>query len=328
MGQISMEKPELPGSVLSGNQQSGLRNILPVKYDPDAKAPLFRGAMLKIFSEAENPKELVRFFNELIGYSIQPDRSQPIIVVCMGRGSNGKTSLVELIVKLIGSDLVRSGRVDELEKDRFALGGLFGKLLFIDDDVRAGAKLPDGTLKKISEAKVLTGEHKFKDQFNFVNRAFPMLLCNNAPSLADLSHGMMRRLIVVPFQKQFSKEEQDRTLFPRIVATELSGVLNHALRAWSRLQKRGHFADTPDLIKARDALLRTANPLQSFIEERCAKRKSVTFLRFYEAYKEWAHESGYTLTQNKNTVKGNLENLGYRVVRRGAGQTVDGLDLK
>ena len=62
---------------------------------------------------------------------------------------------------------------------------MFGKLLFVDDDVRAGAKLPDGALKKISEAKLLTGEHKFKPAFTFVNRAFPMLLCNNLCQIAS-----------------------------------------------------------------------------------------------------------------------------------------------
>ena len=47
-----------------------------------------------------------------------------------------------------------------MENNRFAIGGLLGKLLFLDDDVRAGARLPDGTLKTISEAKEVTGELK------------------------------------------------------------------------------------------------------------------------------------------------------------------------
>jgi hypothetical protein len=80
--------------------------------------------------------------------------------------------------------------VEELEKNRFAIGSLLGKLLFLDDDVRAGARLPDGTLKMISEAKEVTGETKYKPAFNFVVRTVPMLLCNNVPSLADVSHAV------------------------------------------------------------------------------------------------------------------------------------------
>jgi len=59
--------------------------------------------------------------------------------------------------------------------------------VYVEDDMKAGTKLPDGTLKKISEAKTLTGERKFKEPFEFKCRAFPILLCNNIPSLADLT---------------------------------------------------------------------------------------------------------------------------------------------
>jgi hypothetical protein len=55
-------------------------------------------------------------------------------------------------------------------------------------------RLPDGLLKTISDAKTITGEVKFKPQFNFVVRTVPMLLCNNVPSIADLSYGMLRRI--------------------------------------------------------------------------------------------------------------------------------------
>ena len=164
-----------------------------------------------------------------------------MIVIFYGRGNNGKTSFTELLRRLIGPGQIYSGRVDDLEKNQFSIGNLFGKLVFIDDDIKAGTKLPDGTLKKISEAKTLTGERKFKDPFEFKSRAFPILLCNNIPSLADLSYGMMRRLQVVPFAQIFKEHETDRQLFERIAANELSGVLNRALAGWKRLHNKGRF---------------------------------------------------------------------------------------
>ena len=88
--------------------------------------------------------------------------------------------------------------------------------MLIDDDVRAGIRLPDGELKKISEAKLVTGEPKFGKPFNFVVRTLPILLCNNVPSLADLSRGMLDRLMVIPFDRTFTETERDPTLFPAI----------------------------------------------------------------------------------------------------------------
>jgi putative DNA primase/helicase len=221
--------------------KTGMRHVLPVVYDPSAECPEYDKALQQIFRDAENPGTVIRFMNELLGYAIQPRRHHAIIAIFYGHGSNGKTSFTELLRRLIGPGQIYSGRVDDLEKNQFSIGNLFGKLLFIDDDIKAGTKLPDGTLKKISEAKTLTGERKFKDPFEFESRAFPILLCNNIPSLADLTYGMMRRLRVVYFTRTFKEHETDRQLFERIAANELSGVLNRALAAWKRLQTKGRF---------------------------------------------------------------------------------------
>ena len=285
--------------------------------------------MQSIFENADYPQTLIAFFDELTGYAIQLRRDIPLIVAMIGSGGNGKTSLVRILTELVGPDFVHSGRVDDLD-GRFAVGSLFGKLLFVDDDVKAGAKLPDGALKKISEAKRLTGEHKFKPAFSFVNRAFPIMLCNNLPSLADLSHGMMRRLHVIPFDHTFEETEVDRHLFDRIIQNELSGVLNRALKGWKRLKRRKGFPRSADMQRARHDLLVHANPLKGFIDECCEAdpKGKVALEKFYVAYREWATRSGYSMTQVKSTVKKNLLHLGYPVKRHGEGLVVIGLKLR
>ena len=90
-------------------------------------------------------------------------------------------------------------------------------------------------MKTISEAKEVTGELKYQPTFNFVVRTIPVLLCNNVPSLADLSHGMLRRLMVIPFERRFTDEDRDPDLFARIWGRELPGVLNRALRGYRRV---------------------------------------------------------------------------------------------
>jgi putative DNA primase/helicase len=202
---------------------SYLRHCLDVHYDPDAKCPEYDRAVGEIFASADNPEDLVRHWNEFVGYVIQPRRHIPTIMILLGGGDNGKTVLIRTVIRLLGTSLVEAQRVDNLDKNRFAMGSLFGKLLYVDDDVRAGARLPDGILKTISEAKEVTGEYKYKSPFNFTVRTVPVLLCNNMPSLADLSHGMLRRLQVIPFDRTFTGDAKDATLFERIWTTELPG---------------------------------------------------------------------------------------------------------
>ena len=158
----------------------------------------------------------MRHWHEIAGYLIQPSRKIPLVLILEGNGGNGKSALMQTIVRLMGSELVSATKVDDLDSSRFAIGGLLGKLMLLDDDVRSGAKLPDGLLKKLSEAKLLTGERKYGQPFNFIGLAVPVLLCNGVPSLADLSHGMLRRLMVVPFKKTFAN---DPSVFERIWAS-------------------------------------------------------------------------------------------------------------
>jgi putative DNA primase/helicase len=312
------------------NPATGMRNVLSVTYDPKALCQEYDKALNEIFSRAEDPKALVKCFNELVVYTIQPRRFMALIVLLLGNGSNGKSALMKLLTHMVGPSFIFSGRVSELEKDKNAIGSLDGKLAFIDDDVSAGTKLPDGALKKLSESKLLTGQHKYKNLFSFVNRAFPILLSNNLPSLSDVSYGMRRRLHIFPFDKKFSKKEIDPNLIDRIIQKELAGVLNRVLEGWKRLSVQGRLSSSPDMQKARRAFLANSNPLMGFIEEKCVVEPGakISLSDFQKAYELWAEESGYTKTQVKSTIKKNLEHQGFAIKRHGPGLMVIGIRLR
>lgn len=311
--------------------KSHLRYCLPIKYDPLATCPNYDRALKEIFSAGKQPNAMARSWNELMGYIIQPRRDIPLIVVCLGKGRNGKTVLMETVTKLLGEHLVSAQEIGNFSNNRFAMGSLFGKHLLLDDDVSAGTRLPDGFLKKISEGKTQTAEQKYKNSFTFVVRALPVLLCNNVPSVPDLSFGMRRRLVVLPFEKVFSKDEVDSELFERIWSDELSGVLNRAIEGLSRVRKRGSKFAWPEAVEiATEGFFANANPLPAFIAERCKKviGASMTMKAFYVAYCLWANANGVTMKQQQTSVRKNLEHLGFAVVHRNSGSTLLGLQLK
>ena len=210
------------------------------------------------------------------------------------------------------------------------MGSLFGKLLFVDDDVRAGARLPDGVLKTISEAKEVTGELKYQPSFNFTVRTVPVLLCNNIPSLADLSHGMLRRLMVIPFNRRFTDQDCDPDCLSEFGLNELPGVLNRALHGYRRLLERGAKFKRPAAVRqATKRWLQQANPLPAFVEARCMRQAEgrCSVKDFYAAYTTWTQEMGYTLTQTQQTVTRNLEHLGYMTTKTNRGLAILGLVL-
>ena len=311
--------------------ESYLRHCSDIVYDPEAKCPLFRAALRTIFADAPDVEEMCRHWNELVGYMLFPGRQIALILILLGSGNNGKTSLMQTLIRLVGIDRVSASRVEELESNRFMTGNLVGKHVFFDDDVKAGATLPDGSLKKISEAKLLTGELKYGNTFQFTCRTVPVLACNNSLSLADVSPGMIRRLMVVPFDHRFTKETVDKALFNNIWATEMSGILNFAIKGLQRVMKRElQFMPPESVEKATMKWLTQSNPLPIFIQDCCKVDPSLLSYaqELYKAFVDWGGTNGYKPLPQAASFQKNLDHLGYPRVNRGnKGMRISGLKL-
>ena len=68
---------------------SFLRHCIDVNYDPDAKSPEYDKAILEIFSAADDAEAIANYWDELLGYIIQPKRNIPLILILWGRGDRG-----------------------------------------------------------------------------------------------------------------------------------------------------------------------------------------------------------------------------------------------
>lgn len=308
---------------------SYLTYVLDAKYDPNAQCPKFDQALKDIFANSTDTTDLVRHCEEFIGYAIQPRRNIASWFMLQGRGRNGKTKLVETIERLINKGAIYSDRLANVEKDKFAIGSIAGKLLLLDDDVDTGTVLPDGFMKKSSERKLMTGQLKFKDSFEFICVALIVILANNLPLSADLSYGNRRRAQIIPFARTFTDEDADDALFPYIWENEMSGILNRAIEGLGRLQQRGRFKPPLDCQAAMTNWLMQANPLVAFIDEKCAPEvgASTPGEAFYAGYQKWAETAGVRSIPSRTMTYANLENLGYEMRRCSGGRVLSGLRL-
>lgn len=305
-GEVTL-KPHRPDSYL--------RHCLNALYDPSATSPMFDQAVRDIFAESSNPDEMFRHFMELAGYICQPWRKIPLIVLLHGGGSNGKTSLLKIIMNILGENTVMSDRIGDIEDSPFKIGSLDGKLMLLDDDVDGGTCLPDGFLKKISEEKALTGQHKYKPPFEFICRAVPVMLSNDYPVTKDLSKGMRRRLLVIPFERTFEQHEIKVGLFDEIWEQEASGILNQIIAGFSRVRKREGFDEPEDCQKAKDGWIARFNMLTAFIDERFEldPTYNIPLGDFYSMLEGYCAETGIRNVPSRRTIESRLEGLGYDV---------------
>lgn len=304
---------------------SRLTYVLDVEYDPDAEAPEYEEALQQIFCGDE---DMVRHWHEVVGYLIQPKRDLKQYFLFKGDGNNGKSKLVELIGKhLAGYSNVAWRDIEQLES-RFGPASLIGKIMYVDDDVAKGTKLPDGILKKVSEEKPITVEKKNKDAFEMVAYAAPVMCSNHTLHTSDLTPAMRSRAHLIPFQAKFVDPrnpdappiepdndvyEIDRRLFDRIREDELPGVLNLALQGLQRLRKRGGFA-MPEICRLyKSKWLSNSNSFSYFMSHELAKKAdaSITANDLYACYANWCDNANVPYKVARTNFKGKVEDLGY-----------------
>jgi P4 family phage/plasmid primase-like protien len=285
--------------------ESYLTYCLPIDYDPKAEAPLFQKFLADIFRPLHEPEAASQLLLELLGYACQPCKPIPLVLILKGSGENGKSSLLEIITALLGADNVLPRSVLEFgntQRNNHAYASLPGKLILLDDDMGTEIRLPSSTLKKLSENKLCEANPKGLPTYNFTNTATPVILTNNYPQIPDLSRGLQRRLVVIPFNSYFPPGRRDRGLIKRIMRDELPGIFNLLLEGASRLFKRGYFELSAELQVALKDAMAAGNQVRRFILEATQQHMNVAtpVNDLYSHYKHWAYHSyGTTRPYNR-----------------------------
>lgn len=265
-------------------------------YDPKATCPTWDAAVRKVFQTCDDVEEVVRHFEEVFGYILQPTRYQAIWVMLKGPGGNGKSFLLEVISTIMGSRAVAATSIANLAgriSSHFT-DSLQGKLMLLDDDLKAGTLLPDDWLKKLSEAKLISADPKFAQAYTFTARSVPVMLTNPWPSTVDLSEGIRRRAIIFESKHILTDDEKNPQHMQQIIEHELPGVLNRLIEGFRRFLNRGQVFDTPpEVAQSLHRWSVQSNATARFVADALERTGNahdfVPASRVYDAYKNWIH---------------------------------------
>ena len=271
-----------------------LTSQLACEYDDLAVCPTWDASIRRVFQRCAEPEEVIRHFYEVMGYIMQPTRDQAIWVLLKGPGGNGKSFLLNVISELMGRGSVIGKSIAEIAagvSSHFTTQ-LLGKLMLLDDDLKAHTLLPDDWLKKLSEAKLLTADPKFANSFEFVARSIPVILTNPWPATTDLSEGLRRRVQVFESLHILTDDEKDPAHMRTIRGEEMPGVLNHLIAGLQRFLRRGsRFRPPRECLDSKDRWLASSNTTMRFIDE-CLeripdRRHAIRASDLYDHYIQW-----------------------------------------
>lgn len=215
-----------------------------VEYQPDSSCPGWEQFLLEVFENNDDPARMVSLLQEVFGYTLGGSINEQKVFIHLGGGSNGKSKILAALTQLTG-DYATYMPPDELTKGR-SFGKAFeefgakleGMRVGIIDDLDTEGVWNEAFLKNITSPRV-RARGKYEKSREFANRAKVHLGLNNAPKANAESHGLLRRLFIIPYNRRFEPIAAVSDSIDRMIETELSGILNWAIAGYRRWSANG-----------------------------------------------------------------------------------------
>ncbi len=206
----------------------------------------------KFLNDLFFPEDIEKVLDYL-AYCLWRDYEFNFWLLLNGGGLNGKSLFFNIIATLFGSENVSGETLQRLSdpNNRFAVAGLFGKLINIDADISQETVFKNtGKIKKLTGNDLIIGENKFKNPFKFKNCAKLFFSVNRIPTTYDDSDAFYRRIIIVNLRQQYMGGKMDIHLFKKITTEEeLSGLLYELVRRVPKILTNGLMKVTPEAIR-------------------------------------------------------------------------------
>lgn len=265
---------------------------LPVEYDPQATCP----RVLQFLNEVI-PPDTIPVLLEFFGYCLVPNTKHEKALMFTGsKGSNGKSTTINLFTALLGKQNTVSVPLQELAESRWKRADLQGKLLNAFADISHKAVENSGLFKAIVSGDSIDAERKGKDPFYFNPFAKLLFSANDLPGSTDVTDAYFRRWLIIPFPHTFEHgKNADENLFDKLTTPqELSGLLNLCLEGLRRLERQGGFSESKTIQDALKAYRGDTDSVTGFMEECCILEEGarVSKNELYEAYQAWCENAG------------------------------------
>jgi putative DNA primase/helicase len=213
------------------------RTQIPVRYQPGADAPRFKGILEEIFRD---DTEKMRTIQEFIGCILLPRiiiKKNLFLLGTEMEGKNGRDILIHILSKLIGQENIANLDIsDFMPGDNVLI--IRNKLLNIAYSFpKETCAAIDAFDDMVSDMIIRVGGNSTKGEVLFRPITKHIFLMNDIPVILRKNRGLAQKMIIVKLNKRFTGNVAD--IFPEDKLTEeLPGIFNWALEGLSRVSER------------------------------------------------------------------------------------------
>lgn len=284
-------------------------NRFPWDYDPLAPASKAVDDLLLSVTSCDrklpSPEdlEIYELLLEAIGSVLfRVNRYRASFMLYGASGNNGKSTLLNMLNQFIGQDNVSHLSLQDTS-ERFRLMAVYGKAANIGDDIPDRLLNDTSIYKKLVTGEDVMAERKGVDPISFRPYAKFFFAANNLPPVSDRSRAFFSRLMVIPLERDFSKDGNAALKDYKWTEADMTYLMRLAIPALRRVIAHGRFI-MPAKVKALVQDYEIENdPVLGFLNEYEKRIEGRPTTEIYTDFEVWCARAGhrYPIARKKFT---------------------------
>jgi putative DNA primase/helicase len=280
------------GTLQAHRQTDFLTKLTPVSWSSEPPEMWLR-FLDRIFG---GNRKLVDYIQRLMGLSLVGDVLEHTLPIFYGRGSNGKSTLLEVWRATMGEYAASAPEgflIQSKQKQHpTELAMLHGKRFIAAEETDDSGRLSESHVKAITGGTKISARRMREDYWEFTPSHTIVLATNYKPLVKGTDHGIWRRIHLVPFTVTISESEMDKELKNKLI-NEAPQILYWMVQGCLAWQRQG--LDLPrEVAEATECYRTDSDILGGFVSECCNVAEGLTVQadELYSEYKRWAAECG------------------------------------
>ena len=291
-------------------------NRIPWDYDPQAYSEIADKTLNKLSC---GDAEIRALLEECIGYCFYRRNELSKAFMLTGERSNGKSTFLDMVKNVLGEQNYSALDINEME-ERFSVETMAGKLANVGDDI--SDEFLSGRIvsvfKKVVSGNKVKAEKKGQDAFFFEPYLKLLFSANDVPRIRDKTGAVLRRLVIVPFNAKFSKDDPDWNPYIRyeLQAPEVMKYLVRiGIEGLRRVLENRSFSKSAKVEREIAEYEISNNPVLLFLQEHEGEILHQPTRIVHKRYDVFCAENGFSTSSLITFTKAVNKKLGYTTRR-------------
>lgn len=291
-GVLDLDALKLLGHSPTHYQTISTRTI----YRAGARSRGWQSFIERILPDAE----VRRWVQKAFGYSLIDGNPEKLFLIAKGPRDTGKTTINEVIMSVLGDyagvyDMTLLKAATE-EKARPDMARALPRRYISTEEASSAWALHADQIKRVTGGATLRGRFPYdKADTERVPAFTPWLFTNEMPVIKRADEAFYRRMIVIPFEVQIPRAQQDPKAARRMKTSERvrSAVLDWLVEGLRAYLAEGLLDVPASLVQATEAAKSSLSMGERFLKEVCrlGERETVRPDEIMAAYELWCERS-------------------------------------